>query len=57
MWQAARQRFIARNGNARPLGVGIHVGIDRERGLLRCYVVTHAAAYDGGQLGAVLDRG
>ena len=33
-----------------------HVGIDREHGLLRRYVVTHAAAYDGGQLGAVLDR-
>jgi transposase, IS5 family len=25
-----------------------HVGIDREHGLLRRYVVTHAAAYDGG---------
>ncbi len=33
-----------------------HVGIDREHGLLRRYVVTHAAAYHGGQLGAVLDR-
>src|SRR5271156_121220 len=33
-----------------------HVGIDREHGLLRRYTVTHAAAYDGGQLGAVLDR-
>jgi hypothetical protein len=33
-----------------------HVGIDREHGLLRRYVVTHATAYDGGQLGAVLDR-
>ncbi len=33
-----------------------HVSIDREHGLLRRYVVTHAAAYDGGQLGAVLDR-
>ena len=32
-----------------------HVGIDREHGLLRRYTVTHAAAYDGGQLGAVLD--
>jgi len=29
---------------------------DRENGLLRRYVVTDAAAYDGGQLGAVLDR-
>jgi transposase, IS5 family len=33
-----------------------HVGVDREHGLLRRYVVTHPAAYDGGQLGAVLDR-
>jgi IS5 family transposase len=32
-----------------------HVAIDREHGLLRRYTVTHAAAYDGGQLGAVLD--
>ncbi len=33
-----------------------HVGIDREHGFLRRYTITHAAAYDGGQLGAVLDR-
>jgi IS5 family transposase len=33
-----------------------HIGIDREHGFLRRYTVTHAAAYDGGQLGAVLDR-
>jgi transposase, IS5 family len=33
-----------------------HIGIDREHGLLRRYVVTHAARYDGSQLGAVLDR-
>jgi len=33
-----------------------HVGIDREFGFLRRYTVTHGAAYDGGQLGAVLDR-
>jgi IS5 family transposase len=33
-----------------------HVGIDREFGLLRRYTVTHAAAHDGGQFGAVLDR-
>jgi transposase, IS5 family len=32
-----------------------HVGIDREHGFLRRYTVTPAAAYDGGQLGAVLD--
>ena len=38
------------------LGYKNHVSIDREHGLLRRYVVTHAAAYDGGQLGAVLDR-
>ena len=33
-----------------------HVGIDREFGFLRRYTVTHAAAHDGSQLGAVLDR-
>jgi transposase, IS5 family len=33
-----------------------NIGIDREFGFLRRYTVTHAAAYDGGQLGAVLDR-
>jgi IS5 family transposase len=33
-----------------------HIGIDRQFGFLRRYTVTHAAAYDGGQLGAVLDR-
>ena len=33
-----------------------HVGIDRAFGFLRRYTVTHAAAHDGGQLGAVLDR-
>lgn len=32
------------------------VGIDREHGFVRRYGITHAAAYDGGQLGAVLDR-
>src|ERR1700751_1669806 len=31
-----------------------HVGIDREHGFLRRYSVTHAAAHDGGQRGAVL---
>ena len=33
-----------------------HIGIDREHGFLRRYDITHAAAYDGAQLGAVLDR-
>jgi IS5 family transposase len=33
-----------------------HIGIDREFGFLPRYSVTHAAAHDGGQLGAVLDR-
>jgi hypothetical protein len=33
-----------------------YIGIDRARGFLRRYVVTHPAAYDGGQLGAVRDR-
>ena len=37
-------------------GYKYHVGVDREHGLLRRYVVTHAARYDGSQLGAVLDR-
>jgi IS5 family transposase len=34
-----------------------HVGTNREHGFVRRYAVTHAVAYDGGQLGAVLDRG
>ena len=34
-----------------------HVGIDREHGLVRRFIVTHAAAHDGAQLGAVLDPG
>jgi len=33
-----------------------HIGIDRAFGFLRRYRITHAAAYDGAQLGAVLDR-
>ena len=32
-----------------------HVSIDRAHGLIRRFAVTHAAAHDGGQLGAVLD--
>jgi transposase, IS5 family len=32
-----------------------HVSIDRQHGLIRRFTVTHAAAHDGGQLGAVLD--
>jgi hypothetical protein len=34
--------------------VRLTIGIDRALGFLRRYTVTHAAAYDGGQLGAVL---
>ena len=34
-----------------------HVGIDREHGFVRRFTVTHAAAHDGAQLGAVLDPG
>jgi IS5 family transposase len=34
-----------------------HVGIDREHGFVRRFKVTHAAAHDGAQLGAVLDPG
>jgi transposase, IS5 family len=33
-----------------------HIGVDRAFGFLRCYTVTHAAAHDGAQLAAVLDR-
>lgn len=32
-----------------------HLSIDRQHGLIRRFSVTHAAAHDGGQLGAVLD--
>jgi IS5 family transposase len=32
-----------------------HVGIDREHGFVRRFKLTHAAAHDGAQLGAVLD--
>jgi hypothetical protein len=34
-----------------------HLSIDRQYGLIRRFAVTHAAAHDGGQLGAVLDPG
>jgi transposase, IS5 family len=34
-----------------------HVGIDRAYGFIRRSTVTHAAAHDGGQLGALLDGG
>jgi transposase, IS5 family len=34
-----------------------HLSIDRQHGLIRRFSVTHAAAHDGGQLGAVLDPG
>jgi IS5 family transposase len=51
------------SGHKRPPEIAVpmfgyknHVGVDREHGLLRRYVVTHAARYDGSQLGAVLDR-
>ena len=33
-----------------------HIGIDREHGFVRRFAVTHAAAHDGAQLGAVLDH-
>ena len=32
-----------------------HLSIDRAHGLIRRFAVSHAAAHDGGQLGAVLD--
>jgi transposase, IS5 family len=47
-----RQAEIAVPG----FGYNNHIGIDRAFGFLRRYTVTPAAAYDGGQLGAVLDR-
>lgn len=50
-------------GHNRPIAIAVpafgyknHIGIDRAFGFLRRYTVTHAAAYDGAQLGAVLDR-
>jgi transposase, IS5 family len=33
-----------------------HIGIDRAHGFVRRFSVTHAAAHDGAQLGAVLDH-
>jgi hypothetical protein len=33
------------------------VGIDREHGFVRRFAVTHAAAHEGAQLGAVFDPG
>jgi IS5 family transposase len=41
---------------AAPLfGYKSHLGIDRAHGLIRTWTVTHAAAHEGGQLGALLD--
>jgi transposase, IS5 family len=58
-----RQREAPIDGHKRQPEIAVpmfgyknHVGVDREHGFLRRFVVTHAAAYDGGQLGAVLDR-
>jgi IS5 family transposase len=36
-------------------GYKSHLGIDRVHGLIRTWTVTHAAAHEGGQLGALLD--
>jgi IS5 family transposase len=36
-------------------GYKSHLGIDRVHRLIRTWTVTHAAAHDGGQLGALLD--
>ena len=38
------------------LGYKNHVSIDRAYGFVRRFAVTNAAAYDGAQLGAVLDK-
>jgi transposase, IS5 family len=58
-----RKRDAGPGGHQRQVDIAVpmfgyknHIGIDREHGFLRRYTVTHAAAYDGGQLGAVLDR-
>jgi transposase, IS5 family len=58
-----RKRDAGPGGHQRQVDIAVpmfgyknHVGIDREHGFLRRYTVTHAAAHDGGQLGAVLDR-
>jgi transposase, IS5 family len=58
-----RRETALGEGHKRPIEIAVpvfgyknHVGIDREHGFLRRYSVTHAAAHDGGQLGALLDR-
>jgi transposase, IS5 family len=58
-----RKRDAALGGPQRQVEIAVpvfgyknHVGIDREHGFLRRYTLTHAAAHDGGQLGAVLDH-
>ena len=58
-----RKRDAAPGGPQRQVEIAVpvfgyknHVGIDREHGFLRRYTLTHAAAHDGGQLGAVLDH-
>lgn len=59
-----RKRPPAENGRSKRQAVAIavpvfgyksHLGIDRRHGLIRTWTVTHAAAHDGGQLGAILD--
>jgi transposase, IS5 family len=59
----AQARCLAGEDQKRQIEIAVpvfgyknHVGIDREHGFLRRYSVTHAAAHDGSQLGAVLDR-
>lgn len=37
------------------VGYKSHLGLDRTHGLIRTWTVTHAAAHEGGQLGAILD--
>lgn len=58
-----KREAAPREGHKRQVEIAVpmfgyknHVGIDRAFGFLRRYTVTHAAAHDGGQLGAVLDR-
>ena len=59
-----RKRPPAEDGGSRRQAVAIavpvfgyksHLGIDRAHGLIRTWTVTHAAAHEGGQLGALLD--
>lgn len=64
-WTMKRGR-VQRLENGRPKGAEImvpafgyknHISTDRRHGLIRKWTVTHAAAYDGGQLADLIDPG